>query len=166
MKQYLRKIDQNTVGNRYDVSPLFSDFESFNTLIDDLLKDISGTTIDLVAGIDALGFVLGTAIALKLGVGLLVVRKGDKLPCEVNTIDFQDYTAQAKQLEIRKDILAKGMRVLIVDDWIETGSQVSSVITLIEGQGAIVAGIAAINMDSNELTNSLRSEYDAYTVME
>jgi len=166
MKQYLRWIDTNTVGNRNDVTPLFAHPADFNELVDDLVACVAGTTVDLVACIDALGFILGTAIAQKLGVGILTVRKGGKLPVETDKMGFRDYTGQDKQLEIRRDILSQGARVLVVDEWIETGAQVSATITLIEGRGAIVAGIATINMDDNKKTRSIASKYKVWSVWE
>jgi len=166
MKQYLRWIDTNTIGNRNDVTPLFAQHAEFNELVDDLVACIAGTTVDLVACIDALGFILGTAIAQKLGVGILTVRKGGKLPVETDRMEFRDYTGQDKQLEIRRDVLSQGSRVLIVDEWIETGAQVSATIALIKGRGAIVAGIATINMDDNEKTRSIASKYRVWSVWE
>ena len=166
MKSYLKRIDTNTIGNRYDVTPLFSHQADFNALVDDLVACVGDTSVDLVAGIDALGFILGTAIALRLKVGILPIRKGGKLPVESYKTEFRDYTGQVKQLEIRRDILSQGLRVLIVDEWIETGAQISGAITLIEGCGAIVAGIASINMDDNAKTRQISSRYEVYTVWE
>jgi len=166
MKNYLHRIDTNTIGNRCDVTPLFSHHADFNALVDDLISGIADTTVDLVACIDALGFILGTAIAQKLMVGILPIRKGGKLPVESDKTEFRDYTGEDKQLEIRRDILSQGLRVLIVDEWIETGAQVSAAITLIESYGAIVAGIAAINMDDNVKTRQISSKYEVYTVWE
>lgn len=163
MKPYLDRIDRNTTG-RCDVTPLFSHHADFNALVDDLAASVAKTPVDLVAGIDALGFILGTAIAQKLEVGILTIRKGGKLPVEVDRVEFRDYTGLDKQLEIRRDILSQGTRVLIVDEWIETGAQVSAAIALIEGRGAIVSGIATINMDENEKTRSIRSRYKVHTV--
>ena len=164
MKQYLRWIDTNTTGNRNDVTPLFAHHEDFNELVDDLVARVAGTPVDLVACIDSLGFILGTAIAQKLEVGILAVRKGGKLPVETDQTEFRDYTGLTKQLEIRRDILTQGARVLSVDEWIETGAQVSAAITLIESQGATVAGIATINMDDNEKTRSIASKYKVWSV--
>jgi adenine phosphoribosyltransferase len=166
MKQYLRWIDTNTTGNRNDVTPLFAHADGFNALVDDLVSCIGDISVDLVACIDALGFILGTAIAQRLSVGVLAVRKGGKLPVEVDRIDFRDYTGLSKQLEIRRDILRPGQRVLVVDEWIETGAQVSAAISLIEGQGAVVAGIATINMDANQQTQVIASKYTIWSVMD
>jgi len=146
--------------------PLFAHPADFNELVDDFVACVADTTVDLVACIDALGFILGTPIARKLGVGILTVRKGGKLTVETERTEFRDYTGQDKQLEIRRDILSQGARVLIVDEWIETGAQVSATITLIEGRGAIVAGIATINMDDNEKTSSIASKYKVWSVCE
>ncbi len=67
MKDYLSKIDRNTTGNRFDITPLFADHSDFNALVDDLVALIKDTKIDFVACIDALGFILGAAIAHCLG---------------------------------------------------------------------------------------------------
>jgi len=166
MKNYLHWIDTNTIGNRYDVTPLFGHHADFNALVDDLVVCVVDNKIDLVACIDALGFILGTAIAQRLKVGILPIRKGGKLPVETDKIEFQDYTGENKQLEIRRDILSEELRVLIVDEWIETGAQVSAAITLIEGRGATVVGIAAINMDDNDRTRWISSKYKVCTVWE
>lgn len=164
MKPYLRKIDTNTTGNRYDVTPLFADYEAFNALVDDLVSRLGPAKVDLVACIDALGFILGTAIAQKLKAGILSVRKGGKLPVEADRVGFRDYTGQEKELEIRRDILGNGSRVLVVDEWIETGAQVAAAIKLIEARGGIVVGVAAVNIDRNPRTEALRAQYEVYSV--
>ena len=91
------------------------------------------------------------------------MRKGGKLPVEADRIEFCDYTGNSKQLEIRRDILTPGQRVLIVDEWIETGAQVSAAISLIEGQGAVVVGIATIHMDENERTREISRKYSVWS---
>ena len=164
MKSYLSLIDINTSGNRYDVTPLFSDCDGFNALVNDLVDLVQKEDVEIVACIDALGFVLGTAIAQKLSVGILTIRKGGKLPVTTDKVEFTDYTGLEKQLEIRRDILVEGMKVLIVDEWIETGSQIDASIQLIENQGAIVIGIVSIAMDDNEKTNYIRSKYKVITL--
>jgi adenine phosphoribosyltransferase len=159
MKNYLSLIDINTSGNRYDVTPLFSNYDGFNALVNDLVEQVPDDDVDIVACIDALGFVLGTAIAQKLKVGILTIRKGGKLPVITDVVGFTDYTGLEKQLEIRQDILCEGMKVLIVDEWIETGAQIGASIRLIEAQGASVAGIVTIKMDDNKNTQNIKSKY-------
>jgi len=164
LKEYLSKIDTKTTGNRYDITTLFACYDEFNELINDLIKGFKDKNINYVAGIDALGFVLATAIAQKLGVGMITIRKKDKLPVESYKTEFIDYSGQIKGLEIRKDILPKNSRVLMVDEWIETGSQISAAIKLVERCGAMIVGIASICMDSNDNTRIISSKYKVHTI--
>lgn len=158
-RSYLALIDHRTSGNRCDVTPLFADYTAFTALVDDLATLVEPLVFDLVAGIDALGFILGAALALRTRVGFVPVRKGGKLPVAVDTAECVDYTGQHKTLELRRGVLKPGARVLLVDEWIETGAQVRAAFRLIEGQGGIIAGIASLHMDNNEQTESLRTRY-------
>lgn len=164
MTDYLRLIDTNTSGARCDVTPLFADPAAFAQLITDLAKPLSPSAIDYVAGVDALGFILGAAMAVRLEKGFIAIRKGGKLPVPATAAEFADYTGRRKVLEIRRGILKAGDRVLIVDEWIETGAQVQAAIELIEAAGGEVAGIATINMDSNPLPSRLREEYRCHAL--
>jgi len=119
-----------------------------------------------VAGIDALGFVLGTAMAIHLQRGFVPIRKGGKLPVLVEKEEFVDYSGQNKALEIRKGMIKNHEKVLLVDEWIETGAQVNTAINLIEKEGGLIAGIATINIDINPLTIQLRSKYKCHSIME
>jgi adenine phosphoribosyltransferase len=132
MRDYLRLIDTRTSGPRCDVTPVFADFAAFAQLVADLASPFRSTPIDYVAGIDALGFILGTAIALHLQKGFLPIRKRGKLPVAVATTEFVDYTGQAKSLELREGSLREGDHVLIVDEWVETGAQMQAAIDLNE----------------------------------
>jgi adenine phosphoribosyltransferase len=164
MADYLRLIDRDTPGPRYDVTPLFGDYEAFTDLVRDLGRPFEDVEFEVVAGIDALGFILGTALAMHLRKGFIPIRKGGKLPVEVDTRHFVDYTGQGKSLQLRVGAIERGVRVLLVDEWVETGAQVRAAIELIEGQGGIVIGVAAINIDDNEATCSLRERYKCHTV--
>ncbi len=164
MKDYLRLIDTGTEGPRYDVTPLFADYVAFSVLVQDLLEGFADIPFDYVAGIDALGFILGSAMAIWSEKGFVPVRKGGRLPVEVEKVDFVDYTGEKKSLELRVDAISTGARVLVVDEWVETGAQVSAAIELIERQGGIVVGIAAIAIDENERTHFLRGTYKCYAV--
>jgi len=165
MKAYLSLVDRNTQG-RCDVTPLFADREAFSQLSDDLARPFLGSDIDIVVAIDALGFILGTAIAERLEVGLIPARKGGKLPVETIRETFIDYTGEEKTLELRPDALKAGAAVLIVDEWIETGAQVSAAVALVKRAGARVAGIAAISIDRCPVTDALRSQYTVHAVWE
>ncbi|MES0360879.1 MAG: purine phosphoribosyltransferase family protein [Anaerolineales bacterium] len=157
-------IDVNTEGPRYDVTPLFADFESFSALVEELLAQSSTIEFDYVAGIDALGFILGTALSFRAHKGFLPIRKGGKLPVKTLSVHFVDYSGQEKSLEIRIDAIKPGARVLLVDEWIETGAQVNAAIELIERLKGVVIGIATINIDENKETEKLKKKYKCYTV--
>lgn len=164
MKDYLRLIDTQTPGGRCDVTPLFADPTAFAQLVADLAAPFRAVPLDYVAGIDALGFILGAAIALHLQKGLIPIRKGGKLPVAVTAAQFVDYSGSEKTLELRRGSVRAGDNVLIVDEWVETGAQLQAAIHLIEGAGGIVAGIAAINIDANPLPDRLCTQYNCHAL--
>jgi len=146
------------------VTPLFVDYESFAGLVDDLLVQIADVAFDAVAGIDALGFVLGTTIAIRTQKPFIAIRKEGKLPGPRISAQFVDYTGKQKGLEMRPDAVRPGNAVLVVDEWIETGAQVRAAAQLIEQQGGTVVAIATINLDANETTRPLKEKYRIISV--
>lgn len=143
-KKYI--ISTNTII-RTDISPLFENPEVFQNLVDDLIKPFSKEKFDKIVCLDALGFILGSAIAYKLGKPLILIRKEDKFPYnkkELVSEHFIDYTKTEKSFEIKKNSISKGDRVLIIDEWIDTGTQIKAAIKLIERLGGIVIGISVI----------------------
>ena len=159
MKQYLSLIDESTDGRRCDVTPIFRDPDAFRLLVNDLAAACSGQPFTVVAGIDALGFILGSALALAMGVGFVPIRKGGKLPVATDNAEFEDYDGERTRLEVRRGAFAPGEKVLIVDEWIETGAQAFAAAALVEGQGGVVAGIGTIHCDENAMTELLRERY-------
>ena len=164
MDDYLRLIDKQTQGRRYDITPLFANFQAFSALVEDLIHPFAKIKFDCVAGIDALGFILGAAIAVRLEKGFVPVRKGGKLPVRTDVAEFVDYTAQNKSLELKVGAIRAGTRVLVVDEWVETGAQVQAAIELGEKQGGVVIGVATINIDDNAVTRQLRNKYQCHSV--
>jgi adenine phosphoribosyltransferase len=125
-----------------DLSPLFADDRGFAAVTDALADVASGT--DLVAGVDARGFLLAGAVALRLGTGVLAVRKGGKLPPPVlsETYDLEYGTAT---LEIPADgIELAGRNVVIIDDVLATGGTVAATARLLSRGGATVTGAAVV----------------------
>ena len=158
-RTYLRLVDTRAPGPRYDVTPVFADHQAFTQLIEDLSDRCRDLDFVLVAGIDALGFILGAALALRMHRGFVPIRKGGKLPVAADTVRFVDYSGQETTLELRAGVLRPSTSVLVVDDWIETGAQVTAAIALVEGQDGIVAGIAGLHMDGNDATRRLAERY-------
>jgi len=168
MKDYLALIDYNTLGIKgmrcRDITPIFSDPEAFAALLGDLLQGIGHEDFDIVVGIEALGFVLATAIAVRLAKGLVPIRKSGKLPVNTDAITLPEVRGQVRTLELRANALTPDSRVLLVDDWIKSGTQIAGAIRLVEGQGAQVVGIAALNVDENEVTHPLLARYRFHSV--
>ena len=132
---------------------------AFDALVTDLVGLSRDLAPDCVACIDALGFILGTAIARELGVGVVPVRKGGKLPVEAHRESFIDYSGSEKSLEMRHDAIQRDSRVLLVDDWVETGAQAAAAIRLIEQLDGVVVGVSTIHMDRNADTETIRKNY-------
>ena len=159
MKSYLQLIDRRTNGPRCDVLPIYKDFKAFKEMINDSHSLSKAIPFDLVAGIDALGFILATALAIRFEKGFFPIRKGGKLPIEADRAEFTDYTHLSKSLELGKGTVSKGQRILLVDEWIETGAQMRSAIKLIETQGGKIAAILSIHIDTNQQTQALIENY-------
>ncbi|KAK1786010.1 hypothetical protein P4O66_017566 [Electrophorus voltai] len=141
---YLSLMSPNTKGANFawlDPSRLYCSSKALSDCVKDLLKPFYNDTVDLVAGIDAMGFILGTAIATTLGKGFLAIRKAGHLCVSTKTQEYSDYTGKEKVIEVREDVLKPGLHVLLVDQWIETGGTMKAAIKLVEEQGATVVGI-------------------------
>ena len=159
---YLARMSPNTKGEKYawlDPSSLYLNSETFNALLDDLIEPFSADEIDVVSGLDAMGFVLGSAIAIRLRKGFLPVRKAGKIPVDTTVVTFTNYSGRTQDMELRKPAFRPGTRVLLVDQWIETGGTMDAAIRLIEGQNGVVAGLVAVCIEENEKTNELRENY-------
>ena len=133
--------------NRCDLSVLFRDAHAFRSAITEMTTPFRSENVTAVAGLDALGFILGTAIALDLGIGFIAVRKAGKLSVPRESIDFVDYSKQTKTFEIATEVLKAGDRILVVDEWSETGSQLKAATRLIERMNGVIAGISCFKMD-------------------
>nr|WP_276557427.1 phosphoribosyltransferase family protein [Prosthecomicrobium hirschii] len=152
----------NTKGERFawlDPTSIYINGSAFADLLDDLVADLDGLVVDVVAGLDAMGFVLGSALATRLGVGFLPIRKAGKLCVETDRVAFTNYSGRNQDMEMRKPAFAPGTKVLIADQWIETGGTVDGAIRLVERQGGRVVGLAAIAIEENAATDAYRAAY-------
>ena len=122
-----------------DITTLLKDGESFKAAIDGLLAQIGDRAVDAVVGMESRGFIFGAPVAYALGVGFVPVRKLGKLPADVVSIEYELEYGSAT-LEMHKDALAPGARVLVVDDLLATGGTVAGTIELVKQlRGEIVA---------------------------
>lgn len=123
-----------------DVTPLFADHAAFDACLDALAQHWAGR-VDVVAGVEARGFVLAPPLALRLELPFVPVRKQGKLPGDVEsqTYDLEYGTAT---IEVQRDALGRGQRVLIVDDVLATGGTANAAAALVQRCGARVAGYA------------------------
>jgi len=122
-----------------DITPLLAEPAAFATAIDRLAEPWQADGIDAVAAVEARGFLFAGPLAVKLGVGIIPVRKPGKLPAE--TISYRyDLEYGSDTLEMHKGILAQKARVLVVDDVLATGGTAEACVRLIESAGATVAG--------------------------
>lgn len=118
-----------------DITTLLSDARSFHRMIDLIAHRYIGQDIDQIVGVEARGFILGSALAYKLGVGVTLVRKPGKLPYVVRQVTY-DLEYGTDTLEIHEDAFNEGDKVIIADDLLATGGTVSAVVKLVEGLGA------------------------------
>jgi len=165
---YLPLMAPNVKGERFawlDPSTVYIGARAFHALVDDLAAPFDAADVDVVAGFDAMGFVLGSAIATRLGKGFLTIRKAGKMPVETDSVDFVNYSGRTQQMEMRKPAFAPGTRVLLVDQWIETGGTMDAGIRLVERQGGVVAGIAAVCIEETAGGVALRDRYRCSTAV-
>jgi adenine phosphoribosyltransferase len=124
-----------------DVAPLLGDVDGFRFAVDALADEFAGETIDRVVGIEARGFLLAAPVAYRVGAALVPVRKAGKLPHEVVSEEYElEYGTDA--LEMHRDAIEEGDRVLIVDDVVATGGTAAATGRLVEHLGGQVAGFA------------------------
>jgi adenine phosphoribosyltransferase len=127
----------------YDITTLLKDKAGFATLIDQLSEHYVGQNIDLVLGMEARGFIFAPALAYRLNAGFVPVRKPGKLPAECVRFDYAlEYGTNT--LELHKDAIQKGQRVLIIDDLLATGGTAAATAKLAESLGATIAGLGFV----------------------
>ena len=125
----------------YDVTTLLKDPKGFHQLVDKLCEHYAGRKVDVVAGIEARGFIFAPALAYRLGSGFVPVRKPKKLPWKTTGVTYQlEYGTDT--LEIHEDGIAPGQHALICDDLLATGGTASAAVELVRKLGGEVIGAA------------------------
>jgi adenine phosphoribosyltransferase len=125
----------------YDVTTLLRDPEGFKIAIDSLANPYKDRGISLVVGIESRGFILGAAVADRLGAGFVPVRKVGKLPSTTVRVDY-DLEYGSDSLEMHRDAVDPGQRVLVVDDLLATGGTAKATVDLVKQLGGKIEGVA------------------------
>jgi adenine phosphoribosyltransferase len=126
--------------NFYDITTLLKDPGGLEETIDALTEHCRGLNIDTVIGVESRGYIYATPLAYHLGAGFVPVRKPKKLPAECVSVSY-DLEYGQDTLEMHKDAVGDGHRVLIVDDLLATGGTARAVVDLVEGLGGKVEGL-------------------------
>lgn len=158
---------------RYSIYAPWSDGAFFRKIVDELARPYRRARVDKVLGLDARGFVLGAALAYRLGVGFAVCRKAGKMYQEgydhsdVLQESTTDYSGTVKTLEIEKNAkgIRRGDRVVIVDDWFETGGQSLAAIRLVQRAGGVVVGVSGMLDDTSQETRAKLEPYGFYPLV-
>jgi adenine phosphoribosyltransferase len=145
------------VGGHADVWAVFRDARSLATVVAALAEPYRGANVDAVCGVESRGFLLGAAVAIELGAGFLPVRKGTGLfPGEkAFGQTAPDYRGVRHTLRLQRAAIATGDRVLLVDDWVETGTQAMTVKALVEDSGGEWLGCSVL---VDQLCSEARAE--------
>jgi adenine phosphoribosyltransferase len=125
----------------YDVTTLLRDPQGFKLAIDSLALPLAGRAIDLVVGVESRGFILGAAVADRIGAGFVPVRKLGKLPSQTIRASY-DLEYGSDSLEMHRDAIEPGQRVLIVDDLLATGGTARATVNLVKQLGGVVEGVS------------------------
>ena len=146
VERLMRRVeDFPSAGVQFcDLTPVLADAEGFDAVVRGLAAGHEVGSIDYVAGLDARGFLLAGAVAIRLHTGVLAIRKAGKLPPPVHSRSYElEYGAAT--LELPADGLdLSGKRVLVVDDVLATGGTLSAAVGLLDDCGAIVAGLSVV----------------------
>jgi adenine phosphoribosyltransferase len=125
----------------YDITTLLKDAAAFKEAVDEMIEPYRDEKIDIVVGMESRGFIFSAPMSYQLGAGLVPVRKLGKLPAETITVEYAlEYGSNT--LEIHRDSIQSGQRVLIVDDLLATGGTVRGTIELVERLKGEVVGLA------------------------
>lgn len=125
----------------YDVTTVFRNAEAFQTVVSRMTERYRGVPIDAVAGVEARGFVLASAVALELKTGLILLRKPGKLPWKNESEDYALEYGTAR-IEVHRDAVEPGQRILVVDDLLATGGTAAAAGRLVDRLGGQIEGFA------------------------
>ncbi len=169
LKQYIRSIpDYPKKGILFrDITTLIKDSKAFNYSIDQIVNISNELKFDKIAAIESRGFVFASAVAYKLKKPFIMMRKKNKLPAEVHSVDFELEYGTAT-IEVHKDSITKNDSVLIIDDLIATGGTAEAAARLVEMcKGKVVAFMFVINLfDLGGSDNLIKKNYNVENLID
>ncbi|MBL9208350.1 MAG: hypothetical protein JNN01_24915 [Opitutaceae bacterium] len=152
-------IRESGVHNRCDLSQLFKNRDAFSAAVQSIAAPYRSERISLVAGIESMGLSLAGAVARELYAGVVMLRKPNKVAWTSIREPYHDYKKEDGHLEVVSDVFQSGDRVLIVDDWTETGAQLAAAVNLVTMAGALVCGVAVLSADAKAQSRLVEMGY-------
>ncbi|HOA41328.1 MAG TPA: adenine phosphoribosyltransferase [Halanaerobiales bacterium] len=147
-----------------DITPLLKDAAAFDEAINRMIDYYQNFDFDYIVGIEARGFLFGAPMAIRMGKGFIPIRKPGKLPGEILSKSY-DLEYGSNEIEIHRDAIAPGDKVLIIDDLLATGGTIVAAVQLIEELGGKVAGIGFLYELSSLKGRELLAAYDVFSLM-
>ncbi|MFS7259928.1 adenine phosphoribosyltransferase [Carnobacterium divergens] len=167
LKQYIADVkDFPEKGIIFrDISPLMADGEAYRYATNEIAKYAKDKGVEMIVGPEARGFIVGCPVAYELGIGFAPARKKGKLPRETVEVSYGlEYGSDV--LQIHKDAIKPGQKVMVCDDLLATGGTIATTIQLIEKLGGIVVGTAFL-IELTDLNGRAQIEgYDIFTLMD
>ena len=147
-----------------DITTLLSDAEALNETIERFAEHYKNEKIDVVAGVESRGFIIGTPLAIRMGLGFIPIRKAGKLPGPTNGVDY-DLEYGKDRVEVHQDAIPEGSRVLLVDDLIATGGTIEGSAKLVKKVGGVIVGYAFV-IELTDLKGRERLQEPVFSLIE
>jgi len=166
LRELVRQVpDFPEPGIRFaDITPVLANADALRCAVELIADEFVGKDVDLIAGVDARGFILGAPVACRLGCGFVTIRKTSRLPFKTHRVDYAlEYGAGS--LEVHQDAAAPGQRVVIIDDVLATGGTAMASAELIELTGATVAAFGFLASIDGLDGASLIAEYESVVAL-
>jgi len=147
-----------------DITTLLSDAEALNETIGRFAEHYKNQKIDVVAGVESRGFIIGTPLAIRMGLGFIPIRKAGKLPGPTHGVDY-DLEYGKDRVEVHHDAIPEGSRVLLVDDLIATGGTIEGSAKLVKKVGGVIVGYAFV-IELTDLKGRERLQEPVFSLIE
>ena len=147
-----------------DITTLLSDAEALNETIERFAEHYKNEKIDVVVGVESRGFIIGTPLAIRMGLGFIPIRKAGKLPGPIHGVDY-DLEYGKDRVEVHQDAIPEGSRVLLVDDLIATGGTIEGSAKLVKKVGGLIVGYAFV-IELTDLKGRERLQEPVFSLIE